>query len=297
MTALVLLYHRVTDGPSDFFNQNVQPHHFAGHVQVLKEIADIVSLEDVLEADGVRIAITFDDGYANTALVAEPILTSAEAPATVFVVSGNVGRPREFWWYELEQLVFSRERYPNHLACEIGGRDIWIDVQSDAGRCRAYSALHRRLMTLPVTEIEAHLERMADAGGGLMVRDSHRPVSEAELRRLAAADRIDIAAHTVTHRPLAAAPPDVQRYEVEHSLTELSEFMPDMKAFAYPHGEYTDETIEIVRDVGFHLACIVGEESVGRGGDPLRIPRYIVRDWPAEVFRARVSEWLGAGSA
>jgi peptidoglycan/xylan/chitin deacetylase (PgdA/CDA1 family) len=77
----------------------------------------IVSLADLLSANGesgrARLALTFDDGYADWYDVAAPVLTDLRCPATFFVCSGFVGlEGRSASRFKREQLRRSRDLAP-----------------------------------------------------------------------------------------------------------------------------------------------------------------------------------------
>ena len=87
----VLTYHSIDDSGSPI---SVSPSTFAGHVQWLASgRVPVLSLGDLMRdtvADGV--ALTFDDGFANFATDAWPLLREHGLPATVFVVTQRVGK-------------------------------------------------------------------------------------------------------------------------------------------------------------------------------------------------------------
>jgi peptidoglycan/xylan/chitin deacetylase (PgdA/CDA1 family) len=60
-------------------------------VQVVP-LATLLTLGDDVNA----VALTFDDGFANFASVAAPILMKRDMPATVFVVTGRVGKTNDW---------------------------------------------------------------------------------------------------------------------------------------------------------------------------------------------------------
>jgi peptidoglycan/xylan/chitin deacetylase (PgdA/CDA1 family) len=60
-------------------------------VQVVP-LATLLTLDDDVDA----VALTFDDGFANFASVAAPILMKRDMPATVFVVTGRVGKTNDW---------------------------------------------------------------------------------------------------------------------------------------------------------------------------------------------------------
>jgi peptidoglycan/xylan/chitin deacetylase (PgdA/CDA1 family) len=101
--ALILLYHRVADLPSDPQLLGTAPQHFADHLEVLRKGNRPMSLHALCTAlpDGKMpdraVVVTFDDGYADNLHNAKALLERRDVPATVFVTTGYLGSPREFW--------------------------------------------------------------------------------------------------------------------------------------------------------------------------------------------------------
>lgn len=101
---LILGYHRVADVGCDSLGMSVSVHHFAEQLAVLCRLAWPIPLQ--LLVDGLQngrlprraVALTFDDGYADLLYQAQPLLEQYGIPATVFVVSGSLGR--RFAWDE-----------------------------------------------------------------------------------------------------------------------------------------------------------------------------------------------------
>ena len=93
----VLTYHSIDDSASPI---SVAPASFAAHVRWLASGAvRVLSLEGLVaesssgdDALGDAVALTFDDGFENVARYAAPLLADHGLPATIFVVSGHVGR-------------------------------------------------------------------------------------------------------------------------------------------------------------------------------------------------------------
>ena len=81
------MYHRVDDPPWDPWGLAVPPARFREQIAALKKHRVLVSMEDLATglATGAlpprAAALTFDDGYADNALLAKPILEELEAPA------------------------------------------------------------------------------------------------------------------------------------------------------------------------------------------------------------------------
>jgi len=108
--AVILLYHRVARVTDDPHQLSVTPRHFREHIKYLKNNYEVVSLQ-TLHTDflkGVlrnRVAITFDDGYADNFVHALPILEEYNVPATIFVVAGKIGASESFFWDKGTQLI------------------------------------------------------------------------------------------------------------------------------------------------------------------------------------------------
>ena len=113
-----------------------------------------------------------------------------------------------------------------------------------------------------------------------------------EIKFLAGGGLIDIGAHTATHPVLSAQTPDAQRREIFNSKPQLEEIVGHpVTAFAYPYGSREDigqETINIVQEAGFELACANFPGYVNRRTNPLLLPRWVVRDWDVKEFAARL---------
>ncbi len=96
----VLNYHQVNDHADDF--STVSTAAFRQQMQFLKQNYRVVSLPEAIAALGTPghcerlVAITFDDGYADNAKVAAPIMRSLELPATFFVSTDMIGSSRPF---------------------------------------------------------------------------------------------------------------------------------------------------------------------------------------------------------
>src|SRR4051812_43807079 len=95
---LILTNHRVADGPDPLL-QCGTPQNFEQHLDHPPRIVDVVALAALDEpSQQQRVAITFDDGYADNATTAAPMLTNAGLPATFFVPSRIIDDDTEHWW-------------------------------------------------------------------------------------------------------------------------------------------------------------------------------------------------------
>lgn len=119
--AAILLYHRVSNTPTDPYLLRVRTRNFEEQMDVLRRRGCVMPLRELAARhrekrlpDG-AVAITFDDGYADNLRIAKPILKTYGLPATVFMTAGSIGREREFWWDELERIVLQTAELPATL--------------------------------------------------------------------------------------------------------------------------------------------------------------------------------------
>lgn len=324
--ALILMYHRVAEVQPDPWALCVTPQHFTEQLEVLRQYGGVVSLRQLSMAlrDGSlpdrAVVVTFDDGYADNLYHAKPLLERYDIPATIFLTTGAIGRGREFWWDELEQLLLQPGSLPATLRLKIAGAEhqwelgeaadydaesCWVHNrwrawgEPDFGlRQSLYRALYQLLYPLPEQQrVKVQDELLAWAGASAhSARSSHRSLSKEEAVALADGGLIEIGAHTVTHSLLSAAPASVQESEIRQSKLYLEGILDrPVTSFAYPFGkrsDYTEQTVAIVREAGFACACSNFAGGVSNDADPYQLPRTYVTDCDGEEFAKRLSSWL-----
>jgi peptidoglycan/xylan/chitin deacetylase (PgdA/CDA1 family) len=131
-------------------------------------------------------------------------------------------------------------------------------------------------------------------------RQSHRPLTQAEVVELASQPGIAIGAHTHNHPSLASLPRDIQYQEIAESKRVLEGMLAmPVTNFAYPFGgrhDVSDETRAAAAAAGMTIACTTVGGRVRRDTDPLSVPRVLVRDWSGEAFAQRFMEWAGVAA-
>jgi peptidoglycan/xylan/chitin deacetylase (PgdA/CDA1 family) len=319
--AMILVYHRVAEANVDPWALGVSPAHFAQHLQVLKTIANPVSLQDLVKAKSDRelpprpVCITFDDGYADNLYAAKPALESYRVPGTVFVTPGYLGVPENLWWDELAKLVLdpaSRQEELNltlngyHYAyafpaeeAEAGGPDPhskWRAWEKAPGpRQKAYLAIYGMLVKLSDGEREKALEQLRRGATPYADRRQHRCLTEDELSALAEGEWVEIGAHTLTHPVLADLTPDQQQHEIGGSKRRLEALTgKNISSFAYPYGKknhYTRHTVSTVKANGFTYACSNFGGLVTRSSNRFTLPRFQPMDWDGDQFADAVEGW------
>jgi peptidoglycan/xylan/chitin deacetylase (PgdA/CDA1 family) len=322
--ALILMYHRVNEISPDPWDLCVSPKHFAEHLEVLKTQTHPVSFTGLLESfykGKVRdrsVVVTFDDGYADNFLQANPLLERHRIPAIFFLVSSLIGSASEFWWDELDHILFQPCALPEKLRLEIDGRIREWDLgpasrwnPADAVRhCdwKYYRPLPSRrhqvfcdikdlLKRLP----NSHRKNLIDAirewaGVRAEVRPNYRALSPREVIKLASRGLNEIGSHTATHPVLSALPVDAQREEIARGKSELETLLNrSVRNFAYPYGDPSVSAVEIecaLRETGFRSACSTSEGVVHKHSNLFHLPRYMVLNWDGKTFYRQLSCWF-----
>jgi peptidoglycan/xylan/chitin deacetylase (PgdA/CDA1 family) len=289
---LILTYHRVGRASDDPLELCVALERFREHLDVLRTLGEVVPLAALMRhGRGVRFAITFDDGYADNAQAAAPLLEAQGMPATVFVVAGSVGSHEPFWWDRLSTSIFSGAVGPK-LELGLGGQALEVDTRTPAGRMRAYLAAWTRLRMLTPAQIEEALDRLEAGLRSGEARVDARPLGEEELLALAGGV-VDIGAHTVSHPSLPTIAIERQREEISGSRAALERMIDrPVRAFAYPYGDYDATTPRLVREAGFRHACTVHEGRASRLSSRFLLPRVTIRDWTAEQLETVLRSWI-----
>jgi peptidoglycan/xylan/chitin deacetylase (PgdA/CDA1 family) len=323
---IILMYHRVADLAIDPWGMSLSPDDFQSQLVAIRQHTTPMSLAGLVQAklnNNVpknACAVTFDDGYLDNLTHAKPLLQEFEIPATVFVTTGYIGHDGEFWWDALEKVFLHTDPLPEILRIETGeaslhlsigtaatytDKDLQADCEKHPWQAPSDSRMGLFFETWKFIRNEPHSRRleiteelMRWAGRGAIVRECYRPMSNSELNNICDDGLISIGAHTVTHPSLPKCTEIEKREEIFKSKQELEKLLArDIDHFAYPHGDYDDETIAIVRAAGFKSACVTHSKT----GNQIRhdtgiyeLPRIHVSQISAQEFSQKITHWFRA---
>jgi len=307
--AVVFTYHRVAEpGAGNPFYDNVvsaTPEGFRAQMAMIRDRFRVVGPEELIEDHGdgrPRAVVTFDDGYRDNFDAALPILDELGVPATFFIPTDHLERPRLPWWDHVAYVVkassldrFEVERAPGD------SRPIVV-IPGAGDRSAAVMGLIRPVLDGEVPDRDAFLKRLERAAGV----DVDSPALGRELfmtwehlRKLADAGHT-IGSHAHGHVALGALDDRDARRELALSRTILEAAVRrPVRAVAYPYGwpgAVSDRTFRLAADVGYRFGFTSFEGIVRPGFDPLAIPRLNVGrgDTPA-LLRSRAALWGALG--
>ena len=325
--ALILLYHRIAEPDSDPWGIAVTPEHFEEHLEVLRSLGRVMSLKALVSAVRKQalprraIVVTFDDGYADNLSNAKPLLEKYDVPATVFIATGYIGNPREFWWDELDTLFLQPGSLPARLSIKVNEGDYHWDLgetavypkeslarnlhwkawrpENPTPRHSIYRSLWQLLQPMTHTERQQVVDKLLRwAGTSDCDNRARRSLTSEEILDLTSGGLIEAGCHTVTHPRLSALDVDSQRRELHDSKIHLEEILGrPVTAFAYPYGgerDYSVETVDLVRQSGFDCGCTTSIAPVQSNADCFQLPRFQTPDIDGDSFARLLSEHIEA---
>lgn len=278
----ILTYHRVHAATDPLFPDEPTREQFDDQIGSLCRVFDVVPLDDAVDMlrrgrlPARAAAITFDDGYADNAEVALPVLKRHGANATFFICTGYLDGGRMWNDSVIEAVRGARGSVLDLAYIGLGTHAIATVEQRRA----AIVALIRALKYLPVEQRSAKVEAVCAASGAnlrndLMMRRDH------VLELHAAGMRIG--AHTVTHPILANVDPAVARHEIVAGRDALQSITGSpVTLFAYPNGkpgeDYLPEHAAMARELGFKAAVSTTWGVADADSDFFELPRIMPWD-------------------
>lgn len=278
--ALILRYHSVQDVPGAHEHSigTAITHAtvaFRAQVAWLARHYEPVTLDDLVAfVRGQRpmprrcVAITFDDGFADNAEIAAPILDRAGLKAAFYLTVDNLAPNRPLW--------FSRLRH----AFGTTTRTSWRSWQLPNPRERRLAQRNASESCARVTgqaqeELLARIER--DLGVATLAPAKPLMMNWEQARALHRQGHI-VGAHTLTHPNLAQIPPEAMAREMGESKRRLeAELGAPVKHFSYPspilEPHWNEQTVACSHELGFETAVTCCKGAVGVGESLLCLPR------------------------
>ena len=290
----ILIFHRVHPKPDPLFPHEPDAARFDAMMRYVSSTYRVLTLGEAVEhlnRDTLAprsLVITFDDGYADNAEVALPILQRHGLRATFFVSTGFLDGGRMWNDSVIECVrscghglvdlgVFGLERFSLNTPAE---RTTVIDLLlprikylSLSGREEAISSLQK---ICGVATLPADLMMASD-----QVRDLHR-------------SGMEIGAHTVNHPILTSIALPEAECEISDGKRGLESIIDaPVDVFAYPNGkpdqDYDYSHVAMVKKLGFRGAVSTAPGVAKSGSDLYQLPRFTPWGKSIGVWGARLA--------
>lgn len=294
----ILIYHRVLARPDPLFPGEVDRALFERQLRLLKRFYTVLPLPAALQRlqDGSlpprAACITFDDGYADNAEHALPLLQQYGLHATFFIATGYLNGG-QMW----NDRVIDAVREAPGATLDL--RDLGLDclpLASLAQRRAAIEHVLGKLKYLPFEQRQRLAVDIRRRAGGAMRTMAPAMLTTFQLQRLHAAG-MGIGAHTVSHPILAALSDRAARNDIANGKRELEQLLQaPVTLFAYPNGkagrDYGPAHVAIVKSLGFTAALATdwGVARPGTGLDLFQLPRFTPWDKGRLAFLWRLRQ-------
>lgn len=293
----ILIYHRVLPDPDPMLQGDPDAATFRWQMRTVSALFNVLPLTEAIERlrNGTlpprAAAISFDDGYADNAEVALPILEELGLSATFFIATGYLDGGMMF----NDKVIEILRRLP--------GEEVDLDVVG-LGPRRFSSPADRAAIAMEVIRSIKHLdsrERQAkvDALNTLCPQPLPDDVmmTTAQVRQLADAG-MTIGGHTLNHPILTRVSDNLAREEIGGGREVLETILKQpVCLFAYPNGkpgqDYDARHVTMVRQCGFEAAVSTAWGVSTGSRDPYQLARFTPWDQTPLRFAMRLVRNLG----
>jgi peptidoglycan/xylan/chitin deacetylase (PgdA/CDA1 family) len=289
----IFIYHRVLPHKDLLFPGEVDSADFDRDLRRISSLFNVIPLLDAVRYSIAgnlpprAACITFDDGYADNAEVALPILQRHKLHATFFIATGFLNGGR-MWNDSVIEMV--RAAPTGELNFEEFGLGVH-PVTTVAQRQVAIKALISQLKYLPLVDRFDRVNRLVEAVGVELPTDLMMTTTQVLQLRNA---RMGIGAHTVNHPILASTPLGTARAEILEGKQTLEAMLGEnVPLFAYPNGkpgaDYRAEHVALVKELGFEGAVSTAWGACRGKPDVYQLPRFSPWDRTALRFAVRMA--------
>lgn len=283
----ILIYHRVLAKPDPLSPGEDDTETFDQQMSWLSTYFKIIPLHEAVQKlrqgklPPGTACITFDDGYADNATIALPILQKYGISATFFVSTGFLDGGR-MWNDTIIELV--RQAPEPTLDLRKMGLGLF-DINTVSQREQTISILLEKLKYLPLKSRELKIEEMCTYSPAPLPNDLMMTSKQVKLLHDAG---MEIGGHTVNHPILACTEDVMAREEIGNGKEVLEGIIrAPVRAFAYPNGkpgqDYLSEHVQMVKELGFKTAVSTSHGAAKTSSDMYQLPRF--GPWDQEKIR------------
>ncbi len=288
----ILIYHRVLREQDPLFPSEVDGARFDAQMRQVSRIFNVIPLSEAVERlkSGTLPAraacITFDDGYADNAEIALPILKKRKIPATFFIATGYLNGGIMFNDSVIECIRMTDRKT---LSLPSLGLDE-LPVQTVAEKRLAIGSI---LSSLKYKEPVLRQELAEEIRSLTGIDTPARLMMEDEQVKLLSDSGMEIGGHTVNHPILASVDRETARTEILNGKEYLEALTGNpVRLFAYPNGkpdrDYLAEHATIVKELGFDAAVSTAAGVAHKKSDLFQLPRFTPWDRSSLRFSLRL---------
>lgn len=289
----ILIYHRVLSKSDPYWRGMINVDEFRSQMQLVRRFFNPVSLPKALDdlknnsLPPRALAITFDDGYADNATNAVPILKELGLTATFFIATDFINGGA-MW---LDQTVEAILQYP--------GEDIDLS-KIGLGHAKTRNLTEKRQLLAKIIPIFRHMEmhERNDKAAHITIQTGPVDTSNLMLTTQQIMDMnqagMSIGAHTKGHPNLSKLSAENAYEQIAGSKKTLEQMLnEEIALFAYPFGrenqDFSYQHAKMVQDLGFKAAVTTDVGVSSKNTDLYRLPRFTPWDRNRTKFALRLA--------
>lgn len=283
----ILIYHRVLREPDPLFPAEVDAARFDAQMNLLARMFNILPMTEAVEhlKSGTLPAraacITFDDGYADNAEIALPILKKHRIPATFFIATGYLDGGMMFNDCIIETIRMTQRDSLDLTALGLEKFPLGTHQHKHA----AINNILAELKYKPLEQRQAMVEAISKFAAVGLPKDL---MMRTEQVRLLSDAGMEIGGHTVCHPILTSIDNMAATAEIENGKRYLESITgKPVRVFAYPNGkpetDYNAAHVKIVKELGFDAAVSTACGVAKQGCDLFQLPRFT--PWESSLTR------------
>ncbi|MBI1799877.1 MAG: polysaccharide deacetylase family protein [Candidatus Eisenbacteria bacterium] len=278
---VVVRHHRIyPDGARPLYRVGVSESVFGAQLDLLVRVGLApLTVEDGLAwlrgaRGGLRVAMSFDDGYADNVRVGLPLLERHRARATFYLTAGLMEERVAPWWDRLAHRV--ERAGVTTLDWMLEGRHLHAPLGDERSRRAAMVALLPAFRAVPEVQ-QRRLHELAER-----LRSQGEPPCELatwDEARALVASAMEVGAHTLSHPHLSRLSPERQEAEIAGSIDRIENRLGTRpRGMAYPGGDYDAASVAACANHGLRYAVTTRRGDVHPGSAPFELPRRALSD-------------------
>lgn len=297
----ILIYHRVHKKIDPMQPGEVDAATFDWQMRLIAKTFNVLPLSTAVELLRKNrlptrpLSITFDDGYADNAEVALPILKKYQLPATFFVAAGYIDGGR-MWNDTVYETIRTLPDGEYDFSSIGAGRYLFGDGR---GKNRCAQELIVLLKHLPSKERDEQTSILASMAKREL---TDKLMMSSQQIKMLSESGMDIGGHTMTHPILSNLTPEEALTEIKVGKETLEQIVGRrIRLFAYPNGkpgqDYNQDHVSMVRELGFDAAVSTAWGVSNWKSDIYQLRRFTPWDRHQTAFMLRLLRNYFEGSS
>ena len=273
----ILNYHRVLPSnkiDNSLVNISVSTDNFINQLNYLKKNFNIISLDELLlhlksKSNEFKIAITFDDGYADNLNYAYPILEKFNVPATIYIITKFINNKSIPWWIKLDYFIKNQKKIAST-------------------KKKLFNFYKNKLLSSDQLAIDKNV--LSILGKNNKLKCNKIFLEQKEIQYLSKQKLITIGSHSHSHYNFSQLTEELTLSEFKTSKSILEKIINKrILHFSYPYGGYQNINFKfnkLLKNLGY-LSAVTTVRKKLYMSDQFELPRVFINN-DNHLFRLKL---------